>query len=107
MIKTEITKRQAELAAEITVNVVNVTYTSNDEMASQIVLGWMASPGHRANILRPEYNEAGIGVAYVNGYIIATQDFITRVTCGFQGAACCPVRECYQPTLCQQDNICR
>ena len=29
-----------------------------------IVKGWMESPGHRANILRPEFREIGIGFAY-------------------------------------------
>jgi uncharacterized protein YkwD len=29
-----------------------------------IVEGWMESPGHRANVLRPEYTEIGIGLAY-------------------------------------------
>jgi uncharacterized protein YkwD len=28
-----------------------------------MVDGWMHSPGHRANILRPEYREIGIGIA--------------------------------------------
>jgi uncharacterized protein YkwD len=28
-----------------------------------IVAAWMASPGHRANILDPRYRETGIGVA--------------------------------------------
>jgi uncharacterized protein YkwD len=28
-----------------------------------IVAGWMASPGHRANILDPDYRETGIGVS--------------------------------------------
>jgi uncharacterized protein YkwD len=26
--------------------------------------GWMDSPGHRANVLRPEFTEVGIGVVY-------------------------------------------
>ena len=30
----------------------------------EIVDGWMDSPGHRANILRPEFREIGIGLAY-------------------------------------------
>lgn len=30
----------------------------------EIVEGWMESPGHRANILRPEFREIGIGLAY-------------------------------------------
>ena len=29
----------------------------------EIVEGWMNSPGHRANILRREFNEIGVGVA--------------------------------------------
>jgi uncharacterized protein YkwD len=29
-----------------------------------IVQSWMASPGHRANILAPQFREAGMGVAY-------------------------------------------
>ena len=28
-----------------------------------IVAAWMASPGHRANILDPRYRETGIGVS--------------------------------------------
>lgn len=31
---------------------------------AEIVEGWMESPGHRANILRPEFTEIGIGLAY-------------------------------------------
>ncbi len=107
LISSELVKRAAELAAEATVNVTGISYTSNDEMASDIVLGWMNSPGHRANILQSSFTESGIGVAYVNGYIIATQDFIQRISCGYQGAACCPNRSCYLPTVCQADNICR
>jgi uncharacterized protein YkwD len=31
---------------------------------AEIVEGWMNSPGHRANILRPEFEEIGVGLAY-------------------------------------------
>lgn len=31
---------------------------------ARIVEGWMGSEGHRANILRPEFSEIGIGLAY-------------------------------------------
>ena len=34
------------------------------EHAGLIVSAWMKSPGHRANILEPEYREIGIGMAY-------------------------------------------
>ena len=37
---------------------------------------WMASPGHRANILRPEFTHIGIGWAVTkNGIAFVTQDF--------------------------------
>lgn len=32
-----------------------------------VVAGWMASPGHRANILSPRFTETGIGVARGDG----------------------------------------
>ncbi|HEX8154194.1 MAG TPA: CAP domain-containing protein, partial [Thermoanaerobaculia bacterium] len=31
--------------------------------AEEIVEGWMSSPGHRANILNPAYEEVGLAVA--------------------------------------------
>ncbi len=30
---------------------------------SRIVAGWMASPGHRANILQPSFRQIGVGIA--------------------------------------------
>lgn len=46
---------------------------SSPELAMQ---GWLDSPGHRANIMRPEYTEIGIGVYYENGRFYWTQLFI-------------------------------
>lgn len=41
-----------------------------------VVDAWMHSEGHRANILTPEFNKLGVGVAKnANGYIYWTQDF--------------------------------
>lgn len=34
-----------------------------DATPAAAVRGWMHSPGHRANILRPQFTEAGIGIA--------------------------------------------
>lgn len=31
----------------------------------EAVIGWMNSPGHRANILNPDYTELGVGYAYL------------------------------------------
>ena len=39
----------------------NIAYNYRD--ASDVVRGWMLSPGHRANILSPNYTEIGVGVA--------------------------------------------
>jgi uncharacterized protein YkwD len=51
-----------------------------DGFAQQAVSGWMNSPGHRANILNPNFTHTGIGIAAVprdgKGYIYATQVFI-------------------------------
>ena len=41
-------------------------YTGTGVEATPVraVKGWMESPGHRANILRPEFTEIGVGIAY-------------------------------------------
>jgi uncharacterized protein YkwD len=36
---------------------------------------WMNSPDHRANILSPAYTSMGIGLAYANGSVWATENF--------------------------------
>lgn len=49
-----------------------------DKMAAEIMYGeqgWMNSPGHRANILRPEYTHLGAGVSVRGGELRATQNF--------------------------------
>ncbi|MBV9132364.1 MAG: CAP domain-containing protein [Chloroflexi bacterium] len=45
-----------------------------------VVAGWMASPGHRENILSPEFTEIGIGIASGSGQFGTywTQEFGTR-----------------------------
>lgn len=40
--------------------------------------GWMKSPGHRENILRPVFTETGIGVWQVNNTYYITQLFLRR-----------------------------
>lgn len=45
------------------------------ELATEIVRDWMGSPGHRENILRPEYTHLGVGVAVRGGEVRATQNF--------------------------------
>jgi len=43
--------------------------------ARRAVAGWMASPGHRENILRPDYRRSGIGVTVEDDKVFATQVF--------------------------------
>ena len=40
-----------------------------------VMNGWMNSPGHRANIMSPNFNHVGIGYYKVNGTVYATQLF--------------------------------
>lgn len=38
-------------------------------------IAWMNSPDHRANILSPAYSSLGVGLAYANGQVWATENF--------------------------------
>ncbi|MBM4294543.1 MAG: CAP domain-containing protein [Deltaproteobacteria bacterium] len=46
-------------------------------MARLMVDGWMTSPGHRSNILNPDYTHLGVGVTVAGPEIRATQLFST------------------------------
>jgi uncharacterized protein YkwD len=47
------------------------------ELARRAVMQWMASPGHRANILSSEFTATGVGVARAaDGTTYVTQDFV-------------------------------
>jgi uncharacterized protein YkwD len=41
----------------------NLALATGDASPARIVAAWMASPGHRENILRPEYRDSGLAVA--------------------------------------------
>lgn len=49
------------------------------EAVEDIHPGFMRSPGHRANILSPLYNSAGIGVVRLGSTLWVTQDFAHRL----------------------------
>lgn len=40
---------------------------AGDQTAEAVVASWMTSPGHRANILNPEFKEIGVGVTRSQG----------------------------------------
>lgn len=56
---------------------------SLQEVCEWAVSGWMDSPGHRANILEPRYDETGVGVVFSEEGLV-TYLYITQI---FQGPA--------------------
>lgn len=57
----------------------NIAQISSGHAPQQFVIGWMASPGHRANILNPAYTHIGIGVVRrADGQAFGVQKFVTR-----------------------------
>jgi hypothetical protein len=49
------------------------------EDADDAHVGWMLSPGHRANMLNPEYNRVGIGIVQRNGRFYIAEDFARAI----------------------------
>jgi len=48
---------------------------SNEELAEWLVEQWLASPGHRENMLDPGWTKTGVGVVEVDDQVFATQKF--------------------------------
>lgn len=48
------------------------------QLARHVVDSWMSSPGHRSNLLRPEFTDIGIGVASNGKEVQVTQAFISH-----------------------------
>jgi uncharacterized protein YkwD len=48
------------------------------QIAKEIVDDWMSSPGHRDNMLDPDFTHLGVGISGRNGTIRATQEFVGR-----------------------------
>src|SRR5262245_48931729 len=68
----DLTQRVSATGARFNAVAENVAVAETPEDAH---LGLMNSPGHRANILNPNYNAVGIGVVAVGDRIYVTQDF--------------------------------
>ncbi|ODT63967.1 hypothetical protein ABS71_13725 [bacterium SCN 62-11] len=45
------------------------------QLADAAVKAWLASPGHRANLLNPKFNRVGVSVCGTRGNFVFTQDF--------------------------------
>ena len=57
----------------------NICYdTFSNRSASRTVEGWITSPGHRKNILTPEFTRIGVGVYAENGTNYSVQLFIKK-----------------------------
>lgn len=54
--------------------------TQGDALVEQMVQGWMDSPGHRRNILRPDYSHLGVGLALMGSELRCTQLFAATPT---------------------------
>jgi len=65
------------ISSETTAGTRYLTYKwlSPEALAKQIVNGWMASPGHRQNILSKEFTHQGFGYAVKETRIWVTQNF--------------------------------
>ena len=53
----------------------NIANFGANATAIEIMNGWMNSPGHRANILNPDFMLLGVGVYLINDRTFATQVF--------------------------------
>lgn len=69
-------ERVGATGARFTLSAENIARTEHVE---DVHLALMNSPGHRANMLNPSYNAAGIGVVEDKGRVYVTQDFIFLV----------------------------
>jgi len=49
--------------------------SDREKLARAIVGDWLDSPGHRENILRPDYTHLGVGIVVAGRDLLATQNF--------------------------------
>lgn len=72
----KLSQRLGEVALRFDASGENVARTSGPERAH---VALMNSPGHRANILDPNFNSIGIGVIHTQEGIYVTEDFARRL----------------------------
>jgi len=69
------TVRGENLSMTPTRRVIPGPYLSLQDVCEWAVSGWMNSPGHRDNMLRPGFIKTGVGVRLSDGYLYITQIF--------------------------------
>ena len=88
---------------------VDIDFKDFKIITKDAIIGWMESTYHRENILREEFNEAGMGIIKKGEFYFFTQDFIRRVDCGYKDGSCCETEGyypwCYSPWECN-DSVC-
>lgn len=110
ILEAELLKREEEFRGSKELEISQISWRSNETIANEVVLGWLNSEGHRKNMLHEQYTNTGVGAAYVNGYVIATQVYTREIDCGYKDGLCCEKAGyypyCYIPLECISD-ICR
>lgn len=88
-------------------------YYTHEEMVTNAVEGWMNSSEIREEILTPNFDEIGVGIATdsTKTNYIFSQIMIQRSDCGYFNGPCCPsppgyLPVCYIPYSCIS-NICK
>jgi uncharacterized protein YkwD/outer membrane murein-binding lipoprotein Lpp len=74
-IQKSLLDRLSLMVGQQRLNWVNKQWKGVSELASESTMDWMNSPGHRHNILTPDFQEGAIGASIVNDYIIMTEVF--------------------------------
>lgn len=75
---SDIAKRDGWKYSRIGENIYTMTGSSaSNASGTAINNSWMSSPGHKANILKQDFTDIGIGVTYRNNKLYATQIFYT------------------------------
>jgi len=85
-------------------NVVETHYMTLEQITRNATQGWMGSLGHRKNMLDERVDESGMGIYVINDSFYFTQNFITRVDCGYKDGECCEMPGyvyCYVPFSCE------
>jgi uncharacterized protein YkwD len=60
-------------------NIYTEDFPDRERIAQRAIEGWMGSPGHRKNLLSPNFNQTGVGIARAaDGSTYITQDFIRK-----------------------------
>ncbi len=60
-------------------NIYQDDFPDRQSLAQRAVQAWMASPGHRQNLLSPKFTETGIGAARAaDGSTYITEDFVQK-----------------------------